>query len=137
MMIEKKYTLKFSGSNLHESVSYVLVSKFNIIPNVLRAKIDGSGGRMILSMKGSEKDITDAIAHLTSVGIEVETMDNYVKRDENRCIDCGSCLSLCPTFAFELNTETYDIMLDTKKCVACGFCLSACPTHAITLKMTL
>ena len=34
-MIEKKYTLKFSGSNLHESVSYLLVSKFNIVPNVV------------------------------------------------------------------------------------------------------
>jgi len=136
-MIEQKYTLKFSGSNLHESVSYLLVSKFNIMPNVLRANIDGSGGRMILSMKGDEKDIENAILHLRSVGINVELMDNYVKRDENRCIDCGSCVSLCPTFAFELDRNTYDVTLDTRKCVACGFCISACPTHAITLKMNL
>jgi NAD-dependent dihydropyrimidine dehydrogenase PreA subunit len=137
MMIEKKYTLKFSGSNLHESVSYLLVSKFNIVPNVLRAKIDGSGGRMILSMSGNENDITNAISHLRSVGIDVELMDSYVKRDENRCIDCGSCVSLCPTSAFELNRETYDVILDTGKCVACGFCISACSTHALSLKMTL
>ena len=134
MMTEKKYTLRFGGSNIHESVSYLLVSKFNIRPNVLRAKIDGSGGRMILSMKGDDNDIENAIAHLRSMGIDVEPMESYVKRDENRCIDCGSCLSLCPTFAFELNRETYDVVLDTGKCVACGFCISACPTHAITLK---
>ena len=136
-MIERKYTLKFSGSNLHESVSYLLVSKFNIRPNVLRANIDGSGGRMVLSMKGDDADIENAISHLRSMGIKVELMDNYVKRDGNRCIDCGSCISLCPTFAFELDRETHDVLLDTGKCVACGFCISACPTHAITLKMNL
>ena len=136
-MTEKKYTLRFSGSNLHESVSYLLVSKFNIKPNFLRANIDGSGGRMILSMNGRDVDIENAIAHLRSVGIDVELMDNYVKRDENRCIDCGSCVSLCPTFAFELDLKTYDVVLNTGKCVACGFCISACPTHAISLKMNL
>ena len=136
-MIEQKYRLRFSGSNLHESVSYTLVSKFNIVPNVLQAKIDGSGGRMILSMRGDENDIANAVVHLRSTGIEIEPMDNYVKRDDNRCIDCGSCVSICPTFAFELDKETWDVTLDTAKCVACGFCISACPTHAISLKMNL
>ena len=136
-MTEKKYTLKFSGSNLHDSVSYLLVSEFNIRPNVLQAKIDGSGGRMILSMNGSDNDIENAISHLRSVGIDVEPMDNYVKRDDNRCIDCGSCVSLCPTYAFELDRETWDVTLDTGKCVACGFCISACPTHAISLRSNI
>jgi len=136
-MTEKKYTLRFSGSNLHDSVSYLLVSKFNIRPNVLQAKIDGSGGRMILSMNGEDNDIADSISYLISIGIDVEPMDNYVKRDEKRCIDCGSCVSLCPTYAFELDTGTWDVTLDTGKCVACGFCISACPTHAVSLKMNL
>ena len=136
-MIDRRYRLWFSGSNMHDSVSYILVSKFNIVPNVLQAKIDGSGGRMILSMKGDEKDIEKAVKHLRSVGIRTEEMDNYVKRDSNRCIDCGSCVSICPMFAFELDRETWDVTLDTNKCVACGFCISACPTHAISLKMNI
>jgi ferredoxin len=136
-MSDKKFRLKFNDSNLHDSVSYILVSKFNIKPNVLQARIDGSGGRMILSMSGDENDISNAIKYLRSVDIEIEPLDNYVKRDDNRCIDCGSCISLCPTFAFEMDKETWDVLLDTNKCVACGFCISACPTHAITLKLNL
>ncbi|MCL2711819.1 MAG: 4Fe-4S binding protein [Methanomassiliicoccaceae archaeon] len=136
-MTEKKYKLRFNNSNMHDSVSYVLVSKFNIMPNVLQAKIDGSGGRMILSMKGDEKDIENAISYLGSVDISIELMDNYVKRDETRCIDCGSCVSICPSFAFEMDKVTQDVLLDTSKCLACGFCISACPTHAISLKMNL
>jgi ferredoxin len=136
-MIEKKYKLQFSNNNMQGSVSYLLVSKFNIEPNILQAKLDGSGGRMILSMKGDEQDINNAVSHLMSVGISVSSMDIYVKRDEKRCIDCGSCISVCPTFAFELDKDTWDVTLDTSKCVACGFCISACPTHAVTLKMNL
>ena len=135
-MTEKKFRLKFADSNIQDSVSYLLVSKFNIIPNVLQAKIDGSGGRMILSMKGSEKDIENAVAYLIATGIKAEAAEE-VKRDAGRCIDCGSCVSVCPTFAFEIDKDTWDVNLDTGKCVACGFCITACPTHAVTLKMTI
>jgi len=136
-MTEKKYRLQFGNSNAQGSVSYILVSKFKIEPNILQAKLDGSGGRMILSMKGAEKDINDAVAHLISIGISATPMDDYVKRDEKRCIDCGACISVCPTFAFEMDRETWDVTLDTNKCIACGFCLSACPTHAVSMKMNL
>ena len=136
-MTEKKFRLRFSDGNLQDSVSYILVSKFNIMPNVLQAKIDGSGGRMILSMKGAEKDIEDAILYLRSVDIAIESSDSVVKKDNNKCMDCGSCVSVCPTFAFEIDRKTWDVNLDINKCVACGFCITACPTHAITLKMNL
>ncbi len=134
-MIDRKYKLKFTDSNVHDSVSYILVSKFNIKPNVHQARIDGSGGRMILSMVGSDSAVDAAIEYLRSIDISVELMENFVKRDDRRCIDCGSCISVCPTFAFELNKKTWEVMLDTNKCISCGSCLSACPTHAITLKM--
>ena len=137
MIVDKKYKLKFNDTNLHNSVSYILVSKFDIMPSVLQARIDGSGGKMTLSMRGEENRIDEAIEHLTSLGITINPMENFVKRDENRCIDCGSCISLCPTFAFELNRDTFDVTLDISKCVACGFCLSACPTHAISLRMNI
>jgi NAD-dependent dihydropyrimidine dehydrogenase PreA subunit len=136
-MTEKKYTLRFSGSNLHDSVSYLLVSKFNIRPNILQAKIDSSGGRMILTMQGEEKDIDDAISYLRSVNIIIEPADNDVKIDERNCIDCGACVSICPTFAFDMDRETWSVTLDRDKCIACGICITACPTHAITLKTNI
>ncbi|MCL2785838.1 MAG: 4Fe-4S binding protein [Methanomassiliicoccaceae archaeon] len=136
-MIEKKFRLRFNDSNVNDSVSYILVSQFKISPVILQAKTDGSGGRMLLSMKGPEKNIEGAVTYLRGMGIETEPMDNYVRRDDKRCFHCGSCISVCPTFAFELDRDTWDVVLDTDKCMACGFCLSACPAHAIMLKMNL
>jgi len=136
-MTGKKYRLRFSNNNMQDSVSYILVSKFNIVPNVLQAKIDGSGGRMILSLEGKDEDIENAISYLLSKDITVRPMEDYVNRDDRRCIDCGSCISICPTFAFELDKGTWDVILDTGKCIACGFCITACPTHAVSLKMNI
>ena len=136
-MIEKKFKLRFSGGDINDSVSYILVRDFNLMPSILQAKIDGSGGRMIISMKGKEKDIGNAVSHLRSIGVTVDPADDYVRMDRSRCIDCGSCISLCPTFAFAFDKKTWDVTLDVSRCVACGFCISACPTHAVTLKMNL
>ena len=134
-MIEKKMKLKFSDNNMYDSVSYILVSKFDIVPNVLQAKIDGSGGRMMLTMKGTEKNIENAVKYLRSSGITVEPPDDGVKKDDNKCIDCGACVSICPTFAFETDLKTWDVRFDVNKCVACGFCITACPAHALMIRL--
>ena len=52
-MIEKKFRIDFDESNVLESVTYTLVSEFNLKPNVLRADIGGDGhGFMLLSLVG-------------------------------------------------------------------------------------
>ena len=136
-MIEKRIKLKFSGDSMYDSVSYILVSKFDIVPNVLQAKIDGSGGRMILLIKGSVKKIEDAEEYLRSSGITVEPADDSVRKDDGICMDCGSCVSICPASAFETDRETWDVIFDSDKCVACGSCITACPVHALTMKLNL
>ena len=134
-MREKKYRLSFDEKNLHDPVSYTLVSQFNIIPNILQARIDGSGGRLILSVKGKDKDIADAVEYLKNKGIGADLLDECVKKDQNLCIECGSCVSVCPATAIKLQKETWDVTLETDKCIACSLCLSACPTRAISLNM--
>ena len=135
--MNKRVKLTFGDNNMYDSVSYVLVSKFDIVPNVLQAKIDGSGARMILLMKGTEKSIDDAVEYMRSSGITVDLADNSVKKDDGRCIDCGSCISICPTFAFETDRGTWDILFDADKCVACGSCVSACPVQALSIRLNI
>ena len=93
-MTERRYKLRFGDKNLEDSASYILVSEYNIVPIILQARVDGGGGHLLLSLKGEEKNIRAAVKHLNSIGIETEPTENYVKREEEKCIACGSCLSV-------------------------------------------
>lgn len=50
----------------------------------------------------------------------------YVITD--RCVACGTCLSVCPVEAIS-EGEIYHI--DENVCISCGSCASVCPNDAI------
>ena len=50
--------------------------------------------------------------------------------DDDKCIDCGACISLCPTDALHL-TEEERLQFSYEKCIGCLLCLDSCPRFAI------
>jgi ferredoxin len=48
--------------------------------------------------------------------------------DNNKCLRCGGCVSVCPTAALELRDN---VIYDEKLCTLCGVCEKACPADAI------
>ncbi|NLL95394.1 MAG: 4Fe-4S dicluster domain-containing protein [Thermoplasmatales archaeon] len=133
--MDVKYRLRFNEGNVHESVAYILVTKFDVVPNILKADVKEDGGVMILSMGGDSDNIVRAIEHLKGLGISIKTLDKYIDMDPELCIDCGACVSVCPTKSFKFNPETWEIELAMETCVACGACLTACPTHALEIQL--
>ena len=131
--MQGKFKLIFSEHDAHESVTYVLVKKFQIEPNILRAEMDDTGGLMVLNMTGTEENLRDAIKYLEDQNITVVKLSKHIQRDEERCFDCGSCVSVCLSRAFSIDPVTWEVNLNYEKCVACGSCLTACPAHAVTL----
>ena len=72
------------------------------------------------------KDITEALKK-NSV---IVNKKGRVIIDDAKCIDCGACISLCPTDALHFDSEerlefSYDI------CIGCLLCLDSCPRNAI------
>lgn len=52
--------------------------------------------------------------------------------DENKCTNCGICISACPYRAISsLNGKT---KIDVISCTGCGACIPECPVNAIELK---
>lgn len=51
------------------------------------------------------------------------------KVNENVCMRCGGCTSVCPVQALELQ-ETL-LVVDEDKCIECGNCQKVCPVGAI------
>lgn len=133
--MDRKYKLKFNDHNLQESITYALVTKFDLEPSVLRAEIDDSGGMMIVRLRGSEENIDNSVCYLTEIGVEAVMLSKHIYRDHDKCIDCGSCISVCPAKAFTIDRDTWEVHLNFERCIACGSCLTACPTHAVTLSI--
>lgn len=132
--MEQKYKFTFPERNIQDSVAYTLVTKYNIEPSILRAEVDENGyGVLILKMKGEDANIADAISYLDEMGIIIEKLGKHINRDKDKCFSCGACVSVCPTRAFSVDPDTYEVHLDIDKCIACGSCITACSTKAVTL----
>jgi ferredoxin len=50
--------------------------------------------------------------------------------DEEECVSCGICTSVCPEGAITMNDIA---VIDSLKCTGCGLCADECPSKAISL----
>jgi len=58
----------------------------------------------------------------------------YPKVDEETCVGCGACVSVCPAdpVVFEMEDDKSKVV-HPEACIECGSCVEACPVDAITL----
>lgn len=87
---------------------------------------DGPGLRTTLFVKGCP--LTCAWCHnpeSLSASFQIEWLGE-------RCIGCGTCVSVCPEGALELTSE--GLVMDRDRCKLCLSCAQACPTLAIETK---
>lgn len=52
--------------------------------------------------------------------------------NQNKCIACGACISICPVNAIKFVKGKAQI--DPNKCIKCGSCAQFCPVNAIEIK---
>ncbi len=135
MTVRKKYLLAFTPENANLPVIAVLVQKFGIIPNIMQAKVNERGGRLVLDIEGDSESLENAKAHILEQGVEMKELDRHVFRDEWRCIHCGACVSICPAEAFHVDMETYEVRFNPEKCIACEACINACSPKAMKLEL--
>ncbi|MFX1298582.1 MAG: 4Fe-4S binding protein, partial [Promethearchaeota archaeon] len=98
----------------------------------------------IYTCASSPKDIADSIASargcasmvaIQQKGIELELITAEV--DEELCVGCGLCESLCPFGAItmvELNPQKLISQTTDVQCKACGICVASCPVGARDLR---
>jgi ferredoxin len=125
-----KARLNFSPEIVNQAVISDLIKNFDIKFNILKANITPKGGEMLIEISG--KQAQDGIKYLEEQGINLTPAKRVVKKDDEKCVDCGACVSLCPVDAINID-EGWKVELDDQKCIGCGFCTSSCPTRAIKL----
>ncbi|MDD4093130.1 MAG: 4Fe-4S binding protein [Methanothrix sp.] len=97
--------------------------------NIERASIDAVSGEIVLEVPVEKsQEVMDAFERR---GVKVVPLENPVIRDENECVHCGGCVSICPTGTFRF--EDWRVVADSGKCIQCGACIVACPQRALNL----
>ena len=59
-------------------------------------------------------------------------IDYVISLDEEKCVNCGLCVSKCQFGAIKKG-EKY-LKIDPKLCYGCGVCRAACKKGALSLK---
>ncbi|MBN2733589.1 MAG: 4Fe-4S binding protein [Methanomicrobiaceae archaeon] len=125
-----KLLVNFSRKKGFEPLIAKTVMETGVLINVERAYIESMSGEVLIDVPDSEA--SKVCKKLREFGADVERLDNSVKRDENECIDCGECISICPQDVFYFDEE-WSIQMRIERCVLCGKCTSACPHGALKL----
>ncbi len=134
--MDKKFKIEFTESNVQDSIAYILVTEFDLRPNVLKAEIDGDGsGVMILALAGEDSKLQAAVKRLEEEGFTVKELVKRIDRNEDLCFHCGACVSVCPTGVFSHNKDTMEVELDVNRCIACRSCVNACSVHALSVHL--
>jgi L-aspartate semialdehyde sulfurtransferase ferredoxin len=123
-----KAWLHFSPKMVNKAVITDMIKKFDVSFNILRADINSQGGNMLIEITGADEE--EAISYIENEGIVVSPVKRVVKKDEEMCIDCGACVSLCPVRAISLESD-WTVEVNDKECIGCKLCTYSCPTKAI------
>jgi len=103
------------------------VLKQEISFNILKFSTDSSGIKMLLDVP--EDKIKDITKSLEKSDIIVNKKGR-VSIDDELCVNCGACVSLCPTEALSLN-DNFELIFSEELCIGCNLCLNSCPRYAI------
>lgn len=85
------------------------------------------------------KNLPDAIAQAEGAASraaiplmvgQVETEPTIAEINQNLCVGCGLCVSICPYNAIALDPERGVAQITDVLCKGCGACVAACPSGA-------
>ena len=122
--------LKFDAKTSKKPVISLVTLETGALINILRANVGARKGEMIVEVE--DEKLTEVEKSFKKLGVEVVELGEGVVKDEEKCIHCGLCISICPVEVFRFNEER-KVVADTKHCIHCGVCVNVCPAKALSL----
>ncbi|MFB3883387.1 MAG: NIL domain-containing protein [Armatimonadota bacterium] len=77
-MAKKAVKLTFPQDLITEPVTFRMARKFDVMPNIRRARVTETIGEMVLELDGSEENLERAIAYLRELGIQVAAVEGDI-----------------------------------------------------------
>ena len=132
--MKKRFIIRFKREAIDKPVIYRLARDYDLIFNILRANLSPrADSMMVLEIEGTDENFNQGMEYLTSMNLDMEPIEQDIKRDETKCVHCGVCTSVCTPNALSINREDMKVEFDYEKCVACELCVRACPVRAMNV----
>jgi ferredoxin len=125
-----KIKISIPTEKIHNPIISESIIETGISINIMVANIDSTYGELIADVNDFRFDrIKNA---LESRGAIVSILDRPIHRDDEECVECGACISVCPmnVYCFDVG---WNVQVDEKKCIQCGMCIKMCPYGALKL----
>ena len=101
------------------------MSKTAPVINIQRMSVhDGDGLRTTVFLKGCP------VRCIWCHNPESQKFDNEILYNEDRCVLCGNCVSVCPNGCHEIVDGRH--IFRREKCDLCGKCVEGCSAHALS-----
>jgi L-aspartate semialdehyde sulfurtransferase ferredoxin len=127
--------LRFPRTEVQKPIVCYLVKDYDLLFNILNAAIlPRKEGVMVLELSGTRKNFKEGVKFLKSQGVQVQNASQEVKRDTNKCTQCGACTAVCPTGALHIVRPEMAVEFDETKCSVCELCIPVCPSRAMAAR---
>ncbi|SPD74087.1 4Fe-4S binding domain protein [uncultured Desulfobacterium sp.] len=133
-MYSKILALRFPEEIVDEPITVNLVRNFDLSFSILKATIyPRKEGFMVLELSGEKSAFQKGVRYLKDLGVKVESIGQDIRRDDEKCFQCGACTAVCPTGALHIKRPEMEVLFDKDRCVACELCVSACMARAMSV----
>lgn len=76
--MKKRVKLTFPQRLIKEPVIFTMAKKFDVMPNIRRARVTETVGEMVLELEGTEENLEKGIKHLREQGVEIELVEGDI-----------------------------------------------------------
>ncbi len=77
-MAKQKVTLTYPQELIQEPVLFQMARKYDVIPNIRRARVTETIGELVIELEGSEQNLKAGIKYLTDQGITVQPAEGDI-----------------------------------------------------------
>jgi ABC-type methionine transport system ATPase subunit len=74
MIVERKVCLTYPESLMNQPLIHGLISRFDLLTNILEAQVDAQGGYLTLTVRGEEVNVLQGLAWIEEQGVRVEVL---------------------------------------------------------------
>lgn len=76
--MRRRVRLTFPQHLIKEPVLFTMAKKYDVMPNIRRARVTDTVGEMVLELEGTEENLEEGIRSLREQGIEIELIEGDI-----------------------------------------------------------